>query len=50
MSAFVSTSLPYAEEARMFKSLASRGWTITLLALLIVLAGCKNGSGGGGGY
>ncbi len=49
MSAFVRRRYR-AEEARMFKSLASQGWTITLLALLIVLAGCKNGSGGGGGY
>ena len=50
MSTIVSTSLPHDEEARMFKFLASRGWTIPLLGLLIVLAGCKNGSGGGGGY
>ncbi len=32
----------------MFKSMARRGWILSVLGLVIVLAGCK--SGGGGGY
>jgi hypothetical protein len=32
----------------MVKFVARRSWSLTLLALVMVLAGCKSGSGGGG--
>jgi len=32
----------------MFKFMASREWSLVLLGLVLVLAGCK--SGGAGGY
>lgn len=34
----------------MLKCVARRRWSLTVLALVIVLAGCKSGGGGGGGY
>jgi len=32
----------------MVKFVIRRRWSFTLLGLVMVLAGCKNGSGGGG--
>gem|GEM_PF-2869220 len=34
--------------SKMFKFMASREWSLVLLGLVLVLAGCK--SGGAGGY
>jgi len=34
----------------MFKFMAGREWSLALLGLVLVLAGCKSGSGSGGGY
>jgi hypothetical protein len=34
----------------MLTFVARRRWSLTILALVLVLAGCKNGGGGGGGY
>lgn len=31
----------------MLKGVACRKWSLTMLGLVIVLAGCKNGGGGG---
>ncbi len=33
----------------MLKFMTARGWSLAVLGLVIVLAGCKNG-GSGGGY
>jgi len=34
----------------MLTCVARRRWSLTVLGLVIALAGCKSGGGGGGGY
>lgn len=33
----------------MLKFMAGRDWSLAILGLVLVLAGCKSGGGGGGG-
>jgi hypothetical protein len=40
----------YFGRSKMFKFMAGREWSLVLLGLVVVLAGCKSGGAGGGGY